>query len=114
MSPYLFIIVAEVLATAIRSRTNIQGIKIAKEKFKFVQYANDLTVFVPDIESAQHIFILLDQFETCSGLKVNYTNTEAMWIGSCRNNTAAPLELKLVNTVKALGIVFTYNETEQF
>ena len=107
LSPYLFIIVAEVLATAIRSRTNIQGIKIGKEEFKFVQYADDLTVFVPDIESAQHIFILLDQFETCSGLKVKYTKTEAMWIGSCRNNTAAPLGLKWVNTVKALGIVFS-------
>ena len=118
VSPYLFIIgdreqSTEVLATAIRSRTNIQCIKIGKEELKFVQYADDLTVFVPDIESAQHIFILLDQFETCSGLKVNYTKTEAMWNGSFRNNTAAPLGLKWVNTVKALGIVFTYNETEQ-
>ena len=60
MSPYLFIIVAEVLATAIRT-TNIQGIKIGKEEFKFVQYADDLTVFVPDIENAQRILNLLDQ-----------------------------------------------------
>ena len=44
MSPYLFIIVAEVLATAIRT-TNIQSIKIGKEEFKIVQYADDLTVF---------------------------------------------------------------------
>ena len=36
-----------------------------------------------------------------------------MWIGSYRNNTATPLGLQWVNTVKALGIVFTYNETEQ-
>ena len=92
MSPYLFIIVAEVLATAIRT-TNIQGIKIGKEEFKFVQYADDLTVFVPDIENAQRIFNLLDQFKTCSGLQVNYKKTEAMWIGSCRNDTAAPLGL---------------------
>ena len=67
MSPYLLIIVAEVLATAIRT-TNIQGIKIGKEEFKFVQYADDLTVFVPDIENAQRIFDLLDQLKTCSGL----------------------------------------------
>ena len=113
LSPYLFIIVAEVLATAIRSKPNIQGIKIGKEEFKIVQYADDLTAFVPDVDSAQHIFVLLNQFQKCSGLKVNYTKTEAMWIGSCRNNTVAPLGLKWVNTVKALGIVFTYNETEQ-
>ena len=104
MSPYLFIIVAEVLATAIRT-ANIQGIKIGKEECKFVQYADDLTVFVPDIENAQ--------FKTCSGLQVNYKKNEAMWIGSCRNDTAAPLGLTWVNTVKALGIVFTYNEIER-
>ena len=62
MSPYLFIIVAEVLATTIRT-ANIQGIKIGKEEFKFIQYTDDLTVFVPDIENAQRIFNLLDQFK---------------------------------------------------
>ena len=70
-------------------------------------------MFVLDIENAQRIFNLLDQFKTCSGLQVNYKKTEAMWIGSCRNDTAAPLGLTWVNTVKALGIVFTYNEIER-
>jgi len=36
-----------------------------------------------------------------------------MWIGSSRNNTETPLGLKWVNSVKALGIVFTYKESEQ-
>ena len=45
---------------------------------------------------------------------VNYKRTKAMWIASCRNDTAAPLGLTWVNTVNlALGIVFTYNELEQ-
>ena len=70
-------------------------------------------MFVPDIENAQRIFNLLDQFKTCSGLQVNSKKTEAMWIGSGRNDTAAPLGLTWVNTVKALGIVFTYNEIER-
>ena len=70
-------------------------------------------MFVPNLKCEQRIFPLLDQFETCSGLKVNYTKSEAMWIGSFRNNAAAPVGLKWVNTVKALGIVFTYNETER-
>ena len=90
-----------------------RGIKIGKEEFKFVQYADDLTVFVPNIENAQRIFNLLDRFKTCSGLQVNYKKTEAMWIGSCRNDTAALLGLTWVNTVKALGIVFTYIEIER-
>ena len=113
LSSYLFIIVAEILAIAFRSRTDIQGLKIGRQEFKIVQYADDLTVFVPNLECVQRIFHLLGQFETCSGIKVNYTKTEAMWIGSFRNNAAAHLGLKWVNIVKALGIVFTYNETEQ-
>ena len=113
LSPYLFIIAAELLAITMRSRTDIQGLKIGREEFKMVQYADDLTLFVPDLECAQRIFHLFDQFEACSGLKVDYTKTEAMWIGSSRNNTEAPLGLKWVNSVKALGIVFTYKESEQ-
>ena len=77
-----------------------------------MQYADDLTVFVPNNESAQRLFHLLDQFESCSGLKVNFFKTEAMWIGSCRQNTGKPLGLNWCNSIKALWIVFTYNEVE--
>ena len=35
-----------------------------------------------------------------------------MWIGSSRQNTETPLGLKWCNSVKALGIVFTYNEVD--
>ena len=62
----------------------------------------------------KRIFHLFDQYEACSGLKVNYIKTEAMWIGSSRDNTEAPLGLKWINSVKALGIVsVTYKESEQ-
>ena len=43
-------------------------------------------------------------------IKVNHTKTEAMWIGSCRQNTA-----RWSKSVKALGIVhvFTYDDTDR-
>ena len=113
LSPYLFIIAAEILAIAIQTNTDIQGLKIGKKEFKLVQYADDLTVFVPNVACAQLVFHLLDQFRFCSGLKVNYTKTEAMWIGSSRDSTATPLGLTWRGSVKALGIVFTYNTTVQ-
>jgi len=84
---------------------------IGQEEFKLVQYADDLTLFVPNIECAKLILQLLDRFTVCSGLKVNHTKTEAMWISSCRQITATPLGLKWSKIVKAFGIVFTYNET---
>ena len=104
LSPYLFIIAAEILATAIRNRSDIQSIRIDQDEFKLVQYADDLTVFVPNIESAKQIFDLLNLFETCSGLRVNYSKTEGMWIGSSRQNTETPLGLKWCNSVKAFNL----------
>lgn len=55
LSPYLFIIAVELLAVAIRSCSEINGIKIDAKEFKMVQYADDLTAFVSDIRSAQHL-----------------------------------------------------------
>ena len=77
-----------------------------------VQYADDLTALVSDIQSAQHLFKLLNQFEKFSGLKVNYTKTEAMWIGSSCNNTETPLALKWCKTVKALGVHLSCHNEE--
>ena len=109
----MFIVAVELLAVTIRSCSEISGIKIdATEEFQMVQYADDLTAFVSDTRSAQHLFKLLDQFEKCSGLKLNYTKAEAMWIGSSRNNTETPLALKWRKTVKALGVHFSYNNEE--
>ena len=64
-------------------------------------------LFVPSLEYTQRLFHLLDKFESCSGLKVSFSKTYAMWIGSFRQNTETPLDLNWSNSVKALGIVFT-------
>ena len=53
---------------------------IGQEEFKLMQYADDLTLFVPNIECVQLILQSLDRFTFCSGLKVNHTKTEAMWV----------------------------------
>ena len=68
---------------------------------------------MPNTECAQLVFRLLDQFRACSGLKVNYTETEGTWIGSLRDSIATPLGLTWCKSVKALAIVFTYNANIQ-
>ena len=113
LSSYLFIIAAEILAVTIRSRQDIQGTMIGHEEFKLVQYADDLTLFVPNTEYAELILQLLDRFTISSGLEVNHTKTEVKWIGSCRQNTETPLGLKWSKCIKALRIVFTCNDTDQ-
>ena len=44
LSPYLFILSAEVLATAIRKNTNIKGISVNNVEIKLSQYADDTTL----------------------------------------------------------------------
>ena len=54
----------------------------------------------------------LEQFEKCSGLKVNKDKTEAHWLGKYYDNPPALLsDVKKVNkAIKILGIFFTNDD----
>ena len=56
------------------------------------------------------LFELLDLFKDISGLKINSTKTEGMWIGSSKENRTKPLGIKWSkDPIKALGVYFTYD-----
>jgi len=40
-------------------------------------------------------FKLLDEFGNLSGLKINSSKTEGMWIGSLKNNEEKPFRIRL-------------------
>ena len=108
LSPYLFIVAVETLAIAIRQNPAIKGITIGKEETKLLQYADDTTAVLADTNSATVLFQLLDLFKNISGLKINSTKTEGLWIGSSKGNKAKPLGIKWPNEpIKALGVYFT-------
>ena len=45
-----------------------------------------------------------------SGLAINYSKTEGMWIGSCRNNNSKPFGIKWPREpIKALGVYYSYD-----
>ena len=81
LSPYLFLLAVEVLAIAIRQNTSIRGISIDGQETKLLQYADDTTATLSDLNSARAFFDLLDTFKLLSGLAINYSKTEGMWIG---------------------------------
>ena len=87
LSPYLFVIAVETLAIAIRQNSDIKGIYIGDEhETKLLQYADDTTAILADTNSAKVLFELLDRFRNISGLKINCSRTEGMWIGSLKES----------------------------
>ena len=99
-------VAVETLAIAIRQNSMIKGITIDKKETKQLQYADDTTAVLSDINSAQTLFKLLDDFKKLSGLEVNPAKTEGMRIGSSRENKTKPLGIKWPNEpIKALGVL---------
>ena len=102
-------------ANAIRSNAGIQGINIYGKELKISQYADDTTVFFFDIKSAQNLFQLLNAFQNCSGLEVNKSKTEGMWLGANKNNSEEPLDIAWPkDPILAHGIHFSYDEEAAF
>ena len=99
----------KILAIAIRNQENIKGIIIGGLETKLLQFADDTTAVLSDLDSARALFGLLDRFEKASGLKLNVKKTEAMWIGSLQNGGNEPLGVKCKTCVKFLGIYIRYD-----
>ena len=111
LSPYLFILAVETLAISIRSNVLIKGIIIDNEETKLLQYADDTTAVLSDINSAQTLFDSVVVFEYLSGLKVNGSKTEGLWIGSLKENDIKPFGIKWTDEpIKALEAFFTHDQ----
>ncbi len=113
LSSYLFVLCVELLAIAIREDPQIKGIKVDSHELKLVQYADDTTAIVKDIDSVENVLKKLQLFASVSGLSVNKDKTEAMWIGSEKDNGTTPLQLKWTKgPLKVLGIFIGYDALE--
>ena len=110
LSPYLFVVAVETLAIAIRQNPDKKGIVIGKEETKLLQYADDTIAILSDTDSAKTLFKLLDLFHNVSGLKINSSKTEGMWIGSLKGSKEEPFGIEWPKIpIKALGMYFTYD-----
>ena len=87
-----------------------KGIVVGGKEIKVTQFADDTTVFVNDHQSVINLLKLLSEFKHLSGLEVNTSKTEAMWLGAWRNKTDTPYNFKWPQEpIQALGIFFSYN-----
>lgn len=71
VSPYLFILVVELMAAHIRQNPAIQGLTLGEEEIKIMQFADDSTCMLESIASLPPLLAFLDVFVTWSGLTIN-------------------------------------------
>ena len=88
-------------------------VSIGNNEVKFSMYADDTTVFVRDTDSIIHLLNLLQQFKVCSGLEINTSKTEAVWLGCWKNRPDTPFGFKWPQKpICALGVFFS-NDTSK-
>ena len=85
LSPLLFNIVLEVLATAIREEKEIKGIQNGKEEVKLSMFADDMILYIENPKDAtRKLLELMNESGKVAGYKINaqkslaflYTNDE--------------------------------------
>ena len=111
LSPYLFILAAEVLATKVRQEQSVKGLNIFGNEFKISQFANDTSALCDSLSSVKNLIGIVDEFGKFSGLKLNTSKTKAIWLGPWRDREDEPFNLKWTKKpVRTLGIFVSYDE----
>ena len=78
LSPLLFNIVLEVLASAIRQQKEIKGIKIGKDEVKLSLFADDMILYMENlIDSTKSLLELIPEFSKVAGYKINVQKSVA-------------------------------------
>ena len=95
ISPYLFILSAEILSLLFENTPDVIGIKTNKHSFKITQFADDTTLMLNGtVGSLQAALNLLEVFGSISGLKINSEKTKIIWIG-CKKHSKEKLNVSL-------------------
>jgi len=87
LSPYLFILCAEILAVLLRNNQGIKGIKINGEEYIVSQYADDTSLTLDGTrDSLINTMSVLKFYGRISGLNINTEKTKVIWFGSRKNS----------------------------
>ena len=112
ISPYLFILCAEILGKMVRKNNDIKGIIINGKEYKLSQYADDTQLILDGTEkSLKAALDLLKTYYIMSGLKINVDKTRALWIGSSCGSSGKLCEEYALDwfqePLKGLGVTFS-------
>ena len=115
LSPLLFSIVLEVLATAIRAEKEIKGIQIGKEEIKLSLFADDMILYIENPkDSTRKLIELNNEYSKVAGYKINTQKSLAFLYA---NNEKTEREIKEITPftivkkrIKYLGINLQRNK----
>ena len=119
LSPLLFNIILEVLATAIREERKIKGIQIGKEKVKLSPFTVDMIIYIENPkDSIRKLLELISEFSKVAGYKINtqkslaflYTNNEK---SERETKESAPFTIA-TKRIKCLGMNLPKEEKELY
>ena len=109
LSAYLFTIAIELLAHYIRKDVTVEGVSIGTRVIKQVLYADDMTLFLKNIDSLYRIKTIFNNFEKLSGLKINIEKTNFMWLGEEEVRSDLNMFGNRVEYIRILGVYFSRN-----
>ena len=115
LSPLLYVLCVEVLASLIRSSPGIEGFLLPGARglqARVRLYADDTTAILRNLRSLTNLFDCVSVYENGSGAKLNRSKTEAMWLGAWRSRSDEPLGLTWVKKMRILGVIFGTIPTE--
>ena len=88
LSPYLFLLCAEILSYLLKENENIKSLKIKDKEAFLSQFADDTAVYLDGSkESFEQCIRNLLFFANISGLTMNYEKTAIIWLGSKKNSS---------------------------
>ena len=87
LSPYIFVVCAEILSHVLRECRDIRGIVVHGEESKVSQYADDTTLLIrEDLSSVTNTIRVLKWFKHISGLDINKEKTKVVKLGATRDS----------------------------
>ena len=117
ISPYLFVICAEVLSHVIRECKDVKGICIGELEMKLSQYADDTTLLLNGDKNS--LFVVMDilrWFQKISGLGINKEKTKVIKIGALRDRRISwegNFGLEWTHSFVVLGIQYDVNSLSE-
>ena len=115
LSPYIFLLCAEILNILVRKSSNINGLTIKNVQYRIIQYADDTVITLDGSKNdLREILKILDYFAICSGLTINKQKTKAIWIGKNKDRkdyiqVNDELEWVFYGYFRYLGIDFSHD-----